>query len=81
VGVGPVFATATKADAGPGLGVELVAAVRRAVKISVVAIGGITLANAPAVIAAGADMICAISAVVTAQDPKHVMLQFGGIFL
>jgi thiamine-phosphate pyrophosphorylase len=80
LGVGPVFATGTKADAGPAVGVELVRLIRRTVRLPIVAIGGITLANAPAVIAAGADMVCAISAVVAAEDAKSAMLQFEGLF-
>lgn len=68
VGVAPIFSTKTKADAGVPRGVELVREVRAAVSIPIVAIGGIDLTNARSVIAAGADAICAISAVVRAPD-------------
>jgi thiamine-phosphate pyrophosphorylase len=45
-----------------------------------VAIGGITLANAPAVIGAGADAVCAITAVVTKPDVKSEIDKFQRLF-
>ncbi len=47
LGVSPIFSTATKADAGAPTGVALLAEIRRQVTLPLVAIGGITLANAP----------------------------------
>lgn len=66
--VSPVFATGSKADAGPGLGLECVQKMRAAVRIPVLAIGGIGPGNAADVIRAGADGIAVISAVVAAPD-------------
>lgn len=80
VGVSPVFGTRTKADAGAPGGLALVRAVRAAVSLPVVAIGGIDLANAPGVIAAGADAVCAISAVVCAADPAAEIRRFQALF-
>ena len=60
--VGPVFATATKPDAGPPVGIEGVRAVRAATELPLVAIGGLDAASIPAVVEAGADLVCAISA-------------------
>jgi thiamine-phosphate pyrophosphorylase len=57
---GPIFATPSKAAYGAPQGVERLADVCRAVSIPVVAIGGITLANAGACLAAGASGIAAI---------------------
>jgi len=68
LGVSPIFTTQTKADAGPPAGIQLIQQIKRAVKIPLVAIGGINLANAPEVIQAGADGLCAISAVVSGED-------------
>lgn len=68
VAISPVFTTGSKTDAGPGHGLELVREVRAAVKIPVLAIGGITLANAPDVIRAGADGCAVISGVVSAPE-------------
>ena len=64
LGFGPVFATTTKANPDPVQGLAgLAAAVRAAGRVPIVAIGGITSAQAASVYAAGARAICAISAV------------------
>ena len=61
--IGPIFATATKSDTAPVLGLEGLRAVRHAIgEFPLVAIGGITPANARDVIAAGADSVALISA-------------------
>jgi thiamine-phosphate pyrophosphorylase len=70
VGVGPVYATESKADAGEAVGVERIAQVAAAVRIPVVGIGGITIGNAPPVIHAGAAGVAVISAVMRADDPE-----------
>ena len=80
LGVSPIFATATKADAGAPTGVALLAEIRRRVSLPLVAIGGITLANAPEVIAAGADAVCAIAAVVTRPEVKAEIDKFQQLF-
>lgn len=68
LGVGAVFGTGTKPDAGPPIGVEGLRAMVRAVSIPVVAIGGITADNAAQCIRAGAAGVAVISAVVAAED-------------
>lgn len=68
IGFGPVFATGSKNDAGPVCGLDLLREVKQRVSIPVVAIGGINAANAPKVIAAGADGLAVISAVVSQDD-------------
>lgn len=73
LGVSPIFATATKPDAGRPCGIETLQAIRRACTVPLVAIGGINPDNLDAVIAAGADMVCAISAVVTKPDVMHAI--------
>jgi thiamine-phosphate pyrophosphorylase len=81
LGVSPIFSTATKSDAGMPCGVETLRAIREACKIPIVAIGGIDLSNTRAVIEAGADMVCAISAVVTkpevAAEIQNFQKEFG----
>jgi thiamine-phosphate pyrophosphorylase len=62
VAVGPVFATGTKVDAQPVIGLEGVRRARALTQKPIVAIGGITRANARSVIDAGADSIAVISA-------------------
>ena len=69
LGVGPVFeARGTKPDAGPPLGVERIARIRRRCGLPIVAIGGINAGNARTVREAGADAAAVISAVGTADD-------------
>jgi len=70
IGVGPVYATDTKARALPPRGIALVRAVRAAVRCPIVAIGGITPETAPDVRAAGADAVAMIGALVRAPDPE-----------
>ena len=62
IAVGPVFATGTKVDAEPVIGLEGVRRARALTKKPIVAIGGITRANARSVIEAGADSVAVISA-------------------
>lgn len=70
VGLGPVFATATKADAPAPLGLDQFSRLRSAIALPVVAIGGIGAAQAGDVITAGADGIAVVSAICAADDPK-----------
>jgi thiamine-phosphate pyrophosphorylase len=61
VAVGPVFATSTKANPDPVIGLEGVRLARGLTRKPLVAIGGITRANCRAVIEAGADSVAVIS--------------------
>ncbi|WP_232296099.1 thiamine phosphate synthase [Terriglobus sp. TAA 43] len=61
VAVGPVFATSTKLDTEPVVGLDGVALARSLTRKPLVAIGGITQANAAAVLEAGADSVAVIS--------------------
>jgi thiamine-phosphate pyrophosphorylase len=62
VAVGPVFATGTKLDAEPVIGLDGVRRARALTTKPIVAIGGITRENARSVIDAGADSVAVISA-------------------
>jgi len=64
----PTFATFSKNDAGPGHGLGRLREIRRAISLPLVAIGGIGRENVDEVIAAGADGIAVISAVVESPD-------------
>ena len=69
IAIGPIFETATKSDTSPTLGLEGLRAVRKAVgDVPLVAIGGISHANACAVIEAGADSVAVISALLSDPD-------------
>lgn len=76
LGVSPIFATGTKQDAGNPCGTDMLREIRREVSLPLVAIGGIDLSNVEAVIDAGADMVCAISAVVAKRDVAAEVLKF-----
>jgi thiamine-phosphate pyrophosphorylase len=60
VAIGPVYATATKENPDPVVGLEGVRAVREIVTLPLVAIGGITLERARAVLDAGADALAVV---------------------
>ena len=68
LGVGSIFATDTKPDAGEPIGLQRLGEIRHAVSLPLVAIGGITAANVAEVITAGADAAAVISAVSRAAD-------------
>jgi len=70
VGASPVFATPTKADHAPPLGLAGLRALRAATKLPLVAIGGIHVGNARETIRAGADGLAVVSAIVAADDPR-----------
>ena len=71
LGVGPIFPTGTKTDAGPALGLEGLARLRAASRHILVGIGGINATNAAAVLGAGADAIAVVSAICAAPDPER----------
>ena len=70
VAIGPVFQTGTKENPDPVVGLGGVRRVRAALdpRLPLVAIGGITLENAPSVLAAGADSVAVVSALLAAPD-------------
>jgi thiamine-phosphate pyrophosphorylase len=80
LGVSPIYPTQTKPDAGPPTGLSLLKELRAATSLPIVAIGGITFENARPVIVAGADCVCAISAVVTQKDVQSAIAQFMKLF-
>ncbi len=71
LGVGSVFATGTKPDAGAPIGPGALSPIRAAVRIPVVAIGGVTGSNAAAAVRAGADGIAVVAAVMGAPDVEE----------
>jgi thiamine-phosphate pyrophosphorylase len=71
VGLGPLFATATKADAAPALGLAGARAIAARLPVPWIAIGGIDANNAADVMAAGAAGVAVVSAICAADDPAE----------
>jgi len=71
LGISPVYATATKSDISTPLGLAGVTEIRRRVSLPLVGIGGIKKENCAEVIAAGADGIAVVSAIVSAPSPEQ----------
>jgi thiamine-phosphate pyrophosphorylase len=71
IGFGPVFTTASKANPDPVVGLAGLAEACARVAIPVVAIGGVSEANAAEVASAGAAFAAVISAVCRAGDPER----------
>ncbi len=69
-GVGPVFATPSKADAAPAMGLDGTREACRLLRMPAVAIGGINARNAADVLATGAVGVSVISAICGAADPR-----------
>ena len=67
--LGPIFETPSKRPYGPPLGSGILREARALTSLPLVAIGGITPARTPEVVAAGADGVAAISGVMAAPDP------------
>jgi len=80
LGVSPIYATTTKRDAGRPCGTGLIRQIKKHTKIPLIAVGGIHLTNAREVIAAGADGLCALSAVVARPDCRGRIGQFQALF-
>ncbi len=76
IAIGPVFPTATKKNADPLVGLQGVSEARRLTHKPLVAIGGITLENAAAVIQAGADAVAVASDLLLAPDIEQRARQF-----
>ncbi|GIF73822.1 thiamine phosphate synthase [Asanoa siamensis] len=76
LGVGPAFATTTKDGLPDPIGPAGVAAVAVAVRVPVIAIGGVTVDRVPALRKAGAHGVAVVSAVSGAADPAAAAAEF-----
>lgn len=79
VSVGRLFPTGSKADTRPAT-TESVRAVKASVSLPVCAIGGIDDSNIGEVIAAGADMVAVIGAVIAARDVRAAAARLSARF-
>lgn len=75
LGVGPVYGTTTKGDAGNAIGVEGIRRAVAATTLPVVGIGGIGIETASAVIEAGAAGVAVVGAVFLADDPRKAAVR------
>ncbi len=74
-GVGPVYATASKVDAGAPIGIAGLKEVAAATRLPVAAIGGITANNIASVRESGVAMAAVIAAIADAADPTSAAAQ------
>jgi thiamine-phosphate pyrophosphorylase len=74
IAIGPVFATSSKANPDPVIGIDGVRAARLLTRKPLVAIGGISRANCRAVADAGADSVAVISDLI--RDPRKSVEEF-----
>lgn len=68
---GPVYYTPSKAAFGPPLGIDALRRACASARIPVFALGGVGARNINDVLAAGADGIAMISAILAAEDPQR----------
>jgi len=82
IGVGAMYETASKADAGVPIGPAGLKEIREAVgpTLPIVGIGGITIDNASMVLEAGADGVAIISAITKADSPREAAGRFLALF-
>jgi len=71
LGVGPVYVTSTKRDAGDAIGTSLISRIAERWSIPMVGIGGIQLDNAAQVVRAGADGVAVVSAIARSASPRE----------
>jgi thiamine-phosphate pyrophosphorylase len=76
VALGPVFATATKPDAEPVVGLDTLRAARALTTLPIVAIGGIDAGRARETVSAGADGLAVIGALLDASDLEQATRSF-----
>src|SRR5690625_7021413 len=79
IALGSVYPSPTKPGAARAP-LELFTRARRELDVPLCAIGGITPANAPTVLAAGANMLAVVSAVMLADDPEAAARRFTTCF-
>lgn len=76
IAIGPIFATASKANPDPVVGTAIISQLRVLTDKPMVAIGGIQLEQAEAVFQAGANSVAVISDILFAPDPRERAAQF-----
>ena len=70
IGVGPVYDTKSKSDAGKAMGIENLRIIAEKISLPIIAIGGITVSDMDEVLNAGAHGVAVISSVCLSDDPE-----------
>ncbi|HET7621110.1 MAG TPA: thiamine phosphate synthase [Gemmatimonadaceae bacterium] len=78
VGIGPVFATGSKSDAGAAIGIAEFVRLAMLCELPAVAIGGMDASNAREAIEAGASGVAVIRAIFGARDPEGAAREIWG---
>jgi thiamine-phosphate pyrophosphorylase len=76
IAIGPIFPTRTKQNPDPVVGLAMVSEVRKLTTKPLVAIGGITLADASSVLQVGADAVAIVSDLVSDSSIEQRVRQF-----
>ncbi|ODT17129.1 MAG: thiamine-phosphate diphosphorylase [Kaistia sp. SCN 65-12] len=76
LGIGPLFATPTKTNASTPIGFDGLAELVARAPLPVVAIGGIKPEHVERALAAGADGVSVVSAIMAAEDPEQAARDF-----
>ena len=71
IGASPIFATPTKPDAPPPMGVQGLQEIARVCAIPIVAIGGLNTTNVASMMRAGAAGVAVVSAIVSVEDVER----------
>jgi thiamine-phosphate pyrophosphorylase len=80
VGMGPVYATPTKKNPDPVIGLEGMKNMLAIATVPAVAIGGITLENLPLVLAAGAQNFCMVRPITQTTEPEKALKEILKIY-
>jgi thiamine-phosphate pyrophosphorylase len=80
IGIGPVFPTPTKKVPDPVIGIETMRSMLSMATVPAVAIGGITLANLPDVLAAGVRNFCMVRPLNQSREPEKVLIEILKIY-
>jgi thiamine-phosphate diphosphorylase len=75
IALGPIFGTKSKNNPDPEVGLRRLAELSRVTKLPLVAIGGIDMENAAAVLAGGADCVAVISGILPEQSGNLAALE------
>ncbi len=76
IGVGCIYGTNSKPDAGDAIGIKIISEIKSVVNIPVVAIGGINITKVPELLQQGADGIAVISSITRAKNIKSATRDF-----